>query len=144
MTRTPSLPLSGRPEQAALDIVIRSLTEQFGNRAVTTPGILNSHANTLTWVAPEAPDIVVFPMTTDEVVKIVKLCATHHVPIIPFGAGTSFEGHVNAPWGGVSIDTREMKRVLAVHSEDLDCVIDRKSTRLNSSHIPLSRMPSSA
>jgi D-lactate dehydrogenase (cytochrome) len=83
----------------------------------------------LTWVAAQPPDIVVFPDTTEEIVDIVKLCAMHQVPIIPFGTGTSFEGHVNAPWGGVSIDTSRMNQLLTVHAEDLDCVIQPGITR---------------
>src|SRR5262249_32102087 len=53
----------------------------------------------------------------------------HRVPVIPFGAGTSLEGHVNAPLGGISIDLRDMSRILAVHTEDLDCVIEPGVTR---------------
>jgi D-lactate dehydrogenase (cytochrome) len=62
-------------------------------------------------------------------VEVVKLCAAHGVPMIPFGTGTSLEGHVNAPFGGVSIDTSRMKAILAVHAEDLDCVIEPGVTR---------------
>ena len=51
------------------------------------------------------------------------------MPVIAFGAGTSLEGHVNAPFGGVSIDVRDMNRVLAVHAEDLDCVVEPGVTR---------------
>ena len=58
-----------------------------------------------------------------------RICAEHRVPVIPFGTGTSLEGHVNAPLGGVSIDFRDMNRVLAVHAEDLDCVIEPGVTR---------------
>src|SRR5207245_9175625 len=54
---------------------------------------------------------------------------THRVPVIAFGTGTSLEGHVNAPRGGVSIDTRDLNRVLAVHGEDLDCVVEPGVTR---------------
>ena len=60
---------------------------------------------------------------------IVRICAQHRVPVIPFGTGTSLEGHVNAPFGGVSIDFRDMNRVLAVHAEDLDCVVEPGVTR---------------
>ncbi len=121
--------LNARPDKTSLETVIRTLTEQFGNRAVTNPGVLGTHANTLTWVQPQPPDLVVFPDTTEEVSEIVKLCAAHRIPVIPFGTGTSFEGHVNAPWGGVSIDTSRMNRILAIHAEDLDCVIEPGITR---------------
>jgi D-lactate dehydrogenase (cytochrome) len=80
-------------------------------------------------VASEPPDAVIFPSTTDEVATIVKVCAGHGVPMIPFGAGSSFEGHVNAPLGGLSIDTSQMNRILAVSAEDLDCTVEAGVTR---------------
>ena len=61
--------------------------------------------------------------------EIVRLCAGYAVPVIPFGTGTSLEGHVNAPYGGVSIDLSRMKRIVAVHAEDLDCVVEAGVTR---------------
>ncbi len=61
-------------------------------------------------MAAQAPDAVVFPKSTDEVAEIVRLCASHRVPMVPYGTGTSFEGHVNAPYGGISIDTSGMDR----------------------------------
>ncbi|MCA0419544.1 MAG: FAD-binding protein, partial [Proteobacteria bacterium] len=64
-----------------------------------------------------------------EVSEIVKLCAAHGVPVIAFGTGTSLEGHVNAPFGGVSIDLSQMKRIIAVHAEDLDVVVEAGVTR---------------
>ena len=60
---------------------------------------------------------------------MVRLCAAERVPVIPFGTGTSLEGQVNAPRGGVSLDFRDMNRMLAVHAEDLDCVIEPGVTR---------------
>jgi D-lactate dehydrogenase (cytochrome) len=118
-----------RPDAAVIEAVALALTRQFGNRAVTSKAVREQHANTLTWAANQPPDIVVFPHTTDEVVAIVKLCAAHRVPIIPFGAGTSFEGHTNAPFGGVSVDTAQMNALIAVHAEDLDCVVQPGITR---------------
>ena len=87
------------------------------------------HANTTTWVANEPPDAVVFPQSTADVQQIVRICAAHGVPVIAFGTGTSLEGQVNAPAGGVCIDLRDMNRVLEVHAEDLDCVIQPGVTR---------------
>lgn len=118
-----------KPDPAAVTSVVEALTARFGNRAVTSKAVREQHANTLTWLPVEAPDVVVYPQSTDEVVEIVKLCATHKVPMVPFGTGTSFEGHTNAPIGGVSIDTSMMNKIIAVHPEDLDVVIEPGITR---------------
>jgi D-lactate dehydrogenase (cytochrome) len=96
---------------------------------VTSLAVREQHGNTVTWVKSEPPDAVVFPHSTQEVSNIVQLCAAHRVPIIPFGTGTSLEGHVNAPLGGICVDLSQMKRVIAVHAEDLDCVIEPGITR---------------
>ena len=114
---------------AAIDKAIRELTAAFGNRLVTSQAVREQHGNTLTWVPNQPPDAVVFPQTTQDVQQIVRICAGHGVPVIPFGTGTSLEGHVNAPLGGVSIDFRDMNKVLAVHADDLDCVVEPGVTR---------------
>jgi D-lactate dehydrogenase (cytochrome) len=118
-----------RPASATIAAVIADLTRSFGNRCVTSRSVREQHANTLTWTENQPPDVVVYPMTTEEVVGVVKLCAHHKVPIIPFGTGSSFEGHVNAPIGGVSVDTSMMKAIIKVNPEDLDCVIEPGVTR---------------
>jgi D-lactate dehydrogenase (cytochrome) len=102
----------------------------FAERLVTSEAVRAQHANTTTWIAPQAPDGVVFPQSTDEIIAIARICARLGVPMVPFGTGTSFEGHVNALQGGVSIDFREMNRVLAVHPEDFDCVVEPGITRV--------------
>src|SRR5690242_13785888 len=106
------------------DAAIAALTAAFGNRVVTSLAVREQHGNTLTWITNQPPDAVVYPQTTDDVQKIVRICAEHRFPIIPFGVGTSLEGHVNAPRGGVSVDFRDMNRLLKVHAEDLDCVVE--------------------
>jgi len=116
-------------EGAAADAVIAQLAARFGNRLVTAQAVREQHANTVTWIANQPPDAVVYPQSSDDVQDIVRLCAIHRVPVIAFGAGTSLEGQVNAPRGGVSLDFRDMNRVLAVHAEDLDCVIEPGITR---------------
>src|SRR4029077_6966215 len=79
--------------------------------------------------APAAPDVVCFPQTTDEVADIVKISARHGVPIVPFGAGTSLEGHVHAVRGGITIDLRDMNKVLRVSADDLDATVEAGVTR---------------
>ncbi len=118
-----------RPSAAALDAVLSALSGRFGNRFAQARAIREQHCSTRTNVRSEPPDGVVWPESTGEVAEVVKLCAAHRVPVIPFGTGTSFEGHVNAPFGGISIDTSGMNRVLAVHAEDLDCVVEPGVTR---------------
>ena len=119
-----------RPSLAAVDAVRETLLARFGNRAVTSQAVRQQHANTLTWAQNQPPDIVVYPESTQEVSEIVTLCAAHRVPVIPFGDRHLLRrAHVNAPFGGVSIDTSMMKAVLAVHAEDLDCVVEPGVTR---------------
>ena len=114
---------------AALKKAIAELAAAFGNRVVTSRAVREQHGNTVTWIANEPPDAVVYPQSTEEVQRIVGICAANDVPIIPFGVGTSLEGHVNAPFGGVSIDFRDMNKVLKIHNEDLDCVVQPGITR---------------
>src|SRR5207247_11368742 len=99
------------------------------NRAGTSQAVRGPHGYTLTWIENQRPDAVVFPESTADVQEIVRICAGHRVPVIPFGTGTSLEGHVNAPHGGVSIDVRDMNRVLTVNAQDLDCVVEPGVTR---------------
>ena len=116
-------------DPAAVAAVIAALAAQFGNRLVTSAAVREQHANTTTWVANQPPDAVVFPQTTADVQQVVRICAARGVPVIAFGTGTSLEGQINAPYGGVCIDVRDMNRVLTVHAEDLDCVIEPGITR---------------
>jgi D-lactate dehydrogenase (cytochrome) len=118
-----------RCSPAVIEKAIAALAAAFGNRLVTSQAVREQHGNTLTWVPNQPPDAVVYPQTTEDVQQIVRICAGHGVPVIPFGTGTSLEGHINAPLGGVSIDVRDMNKVLAVHAEDLDCVIEPGITR---------------
>src|SRR2546428_13941894 len=128
MAAVESLPTARRNPQAVA-AAIAALAARFGNRLVTSQAVREQHANTTTWIANEPPDAVVFPQGTDDVQDVVRICARHRVPIVPFGTGTSLEGHVNAPYGGVSIDFRDMNRVLQVNAQDLDCVVEPGITR---------------
>ena len=105
------------------------LKQRLGERLSTGQAVRDQHSHTTTWIATQAPDAVAFVESTEEVSAIVQLCATHGVPVIPFGTGTSLEGHVNAPAGGISIDLKGMNKILEVHSEDLDCVVQPGVTR---------------
>jgi D-lactate dehydrogenase (cytochrome) len=116
-------------DRKAADAVIAALAARFGNRLVTSQAVREQHAHTTTWLDNQPPDAVVFPQATQDVQEVVRLCAAQRVPVIAFGTGTSLEGQVNAPRGGICLDFRDMNRVLAVHAEDLDCVIEPGITR---------------
>jgi D-lactate dehydrogenase (cytochrome) len=118
-----------RPDEATVAAVTAELHKRFGNRVVTSLAVREQHGHTTTWIPNQPPDVVVYPESTEDVAEIVRLCSAYEVPMVPFGTGTSLEGHVNAPYGGVCIDTSEMKRIVAVHEADLDCVVQPGVTR---------------
>ena len=118
-----------RPEPQALTCALEKLTARFGNRLITSLAVREQHAHTTTWLPSQPPDGVVMAQETPDIQDTVRICAQHGVPVIAFGTGTSLEGHINAPAGGISIDLHDMNRVLAVHAEDLDCVIEPGVTR---------------
>src|SRR5277367_5489382 len=106
-----------------------ALAARFGNRLVTSEAVRMQHGHTLTWLAVAPPDAVIFAEDREDVIDTVRICAAHDAPIVPFGVGTSLEGHVNALHGGVSLDCSRMDRVLMVHADDLDCVVEPGITR---------------
>lgn len=112
-----------------ISTVVGIIKQQFGERLQTGQAICEQHGHTTTWIENQSPDAVVFPTSTQEVSDLVKICARHDVPIIPFGTGTSLEGQVNAPAGGICIDLSQMDKVLAVNSGDLDCRVQPGVTR---------------
>jgi D-lactate dehydrogenase (cytochrome) len=114
---------------AGIEVALGILKQRFGARMQTGQSIREQHAHTTTYIPNQAPDAVIFPESTEEVAEIVRVCAEHKVPVIPFGVGTSLEGHVNAPGGGVSLDMANMNRVIRVDAEDLDCIVQPGITR---------------
>ena len=109
--------------------VPRGTAAAFGDRVSTGESVRAQHGRDESSFAPMPPDAVVFPRSTDEVVAIVKACAAHDVPMIPYGVGSSLEGHVLAVQGGVSIDLSQMNRIIAVNADDLDVVVEAGVTR---------------
>lgn len=120
--------------EAGIAAALGILKQRFGERFQTGQAIRAQHAHTTTYIPTQAPDGVVWPETTEEVQEIVKVCLEHRVPIVPFGVGSSLEGHVNAPGGGISLDTSRMKRIVAVNPEDLDCTVEPGVTREELNH----------
>ena len=108
------------------------LTELRGvldDRLTTAPAVREQHGTDESFHPPHPPDAVAFPEDTEEVMAIVRACARHEMPMIPFGAGTSLEGQVHALRGGLSIDLARMNRILEVSPEDMDCRVQAGLTR---------------
>jgi D-lactate dehydrogenase (cytochrome) len=114
----------------ALGSAVEALKRLLGSRATDAPVVREHHSHGESYHQPAAPDIVCFPASTQEVVEIVQVSQRYQLPVVPFGAGTSLEGHVHAIRGGISIDLREMNRVLRVSAEDLDATVEAGVTRL--------------
>ena len=114
---------------ASVDATTSALRALLGDRLSTVPGVRATHGKDESFHKAHAPDAVAFPATTDEVAEIVKICAANHTPVIPFGTGTSLEGHVAALYGGVCIDLGGMKEIVSVNVEDLDVTVQAGVTR---------------
>ena len=95
------------PSQVSIEKALAELAASFGNRLVTSQAVRAQHANVTTWSHEGIPDGVVFPQSVAEVQKAVQICVRHGVPMIPYGAGSSLEGHLNAPFGGISFDMKD-------------------------------------
>src|SRR5206468_5829238 len=120
---------SGRPAPEAVDDIVRTLTRDYGERAVVNRAVREQHGHGEGMADSGLPDLVVFPHSNEEVAAIVRQCHLTHIPVIAFGVGTSLEGHVAAVYGGVCIDLSQMDRVLQVNAEDLDCRVQAGVTR---------------
>ncbi|MDW5376052.1 FAD-linked oxidase C-terminal domain-containing protein [Halomonas sp. HP20-15] len=118
-----------RPSADAIAALIAELEPWLGERITTARGIRDQHAHDESWHRPAAPDAVCFPHTTEEVAAVVRACAAHRVPLIPYGVGTSVEGQVIAEHGGLSVDLSAMDAVVAVRPDDMDATVQPGVTR---------------
>src|ERR1700752_4546628 len=124
-----SKPVAGAAPASSAALVIAALAARWPNRVSTSQAVRTQHANNFSWHRPQPPDAVVFATSTEEVQEIVRLCAAHRVPLIPFGTGTSLEGQINAPQGGICIDLSQMNEILSVFQGDLACTVQAGVTR---------------
>jgi D-lactate dehydrogenase (cytochrome) len=120
---------SGARDETAIGEVLRTLRDRFGDRLQTGEAMRAQHAHTTTYIAGQLPDGVVFAESAEDVRTVVQIAAAHRTPIIPFGVGSSLEGHVNAPNGGISLDMSRMNRIIEVNPEDMDCTVEPGITR---------------
>lgn len=107
----------------------QALQQQFQQRFSQGESTRLQHGRDESVHAPELPDGVVLAESTDEVAQVVRLCAEHGVPVIPYGVGSSVEGHVLATSGGISLDLSGMNQVIAIHAEDGDATVQAGVTR---------------
>lgn len=122
--------MNAKPAHARLTgQLIAELKTLIGERVSTADAVRHHHGHGEGYTKSMPPDAVVFPRTTEEISAIVKACARYDTPIIPFGTGTSLEGHVMALHGGVCIDMTQMNQIVALSPEDLDCRVESGVTR---------------
>lgn len=120
---------SGARNEDGIATAFGILKQAFGDRFQTGQSFREQHAHTTTYLPAQLPDGVVFVETSEDVKSIVGICAEHRVPVIPFGVGSSLEGQVNAPSGGISVDFSRMNKVLRISPEDLDVTVEPGITR---------------
>jgi len=113
----------------AIEAALAELREFLGERVSAAEAVREHHSHGESTHAPGMPDLVCFPRSTEEVSRIVKVSARYSLPVVPFGAGTSLEGHVHALRGGISIDMREMNRIVRVSVDDMDATVEAGVTR---------------
>ncbi|MBP0496522.1 FAD-binding oxidoreductase [Pararoseomonas indoligenes] len=118
------------PAAGAIASILPALRTMLGERLSTGNSVREQHGRGEGVPDLFPPDAVTFPESNEEVAAIARLCSAHRVPIVPFGAGTSLEGHVTALRGGLSVDLSRMDRVLDVSPEALDCRVQAGMTRL--------------
>ena len=109
---------------------LAQLKALLGERLDQSAGVCENHGKDESWHPPLPPGAVAFAASTEEVSEIVKICAAHKVPMVPYGVGTSLEGHVGAVKGGISIDLGRMNQIVAVNAEDMDCTVQAGVTRI--------------
>ena len=121
--------IAGTRNEAGIEEALLQLKAHFGDKLQTGQTFREQHAHTTTYLTTQAPDGVVFVENSDDVKAVVRICAENKVPLIAFGVGSSLEGQVNAPFGGISVDFTRMNKILSVNAEDLDVTVEPGVTR---------------
>ncbi len=118
--------LKPRDNKLARDI----LQQRFGERLLTGDSVREQHGHTTTYIENQPPDAVVIAQSAEDVKWVVQVCAEHRCPVIAFGAGSSLEGQLNAPAGGISIDLTALNQIISVDQEDLTVTVQPGVTRV--------------
>jgi D-lactate dehydrogenase (cytochrome) len=112
-----------------IEAALLELREFLGERVSGADVVREHHSHGESTHVPGMPDLVCFPASTDEVRQIVLVSARYGLPVVPYGAGTSLEGHVHAVRGGISIDMRKMNRIVRVSVDDMDATVEAGVSR---------------
>lgn len=107
-----------------MERALEDLRRLLGDRLVTSQSVREQHGKDESPLPPALPDAVAYVRSTPEIAEVVKVCHSHRIPLIPFGAGTSLEGHVLATSGGLSLDLTGMDQILSVRVDDLDATVE--------------------
>lgn len=118
-----------RVQAGPVTTVIEAARHLLGHRMSTNTALREQHSRGEGPVQPHMPDAVAFVETVDEVRQLLALCHRERVPVVPFGAGSSLEGQVNAVCGGISLDLTKMSAIIEVNGEDMDCLVEPGVTR---------------
>lgn len=108
---------------------VEALRERFADRVSTAEAVREHHGRDESPYAPMLPDVVVYATSTEDVAWVAAHCNAHRVPLIPFGSGSSLEGHLLAVQGGVSLDLSRMDQIVALHAEDFTVTVQAGVTR---------------
>jgi D-lactate dehydrogenase (cytochrome) len=111
------------------EVFLGALRDRFGEHCSTAAAVRELHGRDESPFAPQPPDAVVFAQSADDVIALVKLCGRWRVPVIPYGVGSSLEGHLLAVLGGVSLDLGAMNQVLSIDADDLTATVQAGVTR---------------
>ena len=114
---------------SAVDEAIAEIAAALGERLATGRAVREQHGKDTTWNPGFPPAAVAFAESVDDVQAVVVACARHRVPVVPYGTGTSLEGHITCPQGGISLDVSRMNRIVAVNADDFDCAVEPGVTR---------------
>ena len=116
-------------ERQSIDQAVAILKQKFGDRLSQSESVRSHHSHTTSRIPQQLPDAVIFVQSAEDVSDVISVCHDTGCPVIAFGVGSSLEGHVNAPYGGICIDMNGMDKILQVNSEDMDVVIQPGVTR---------------
>ena len=114
---------------ANIDATVTALRDLLGDRLSPGSSVLDQHSADEAYTTPARPDAVAFPETAEEVSAVLRICSQYKCPVVPYGIGSSLEGHVVPVQGGITIDTSRMNKVLEIHASDLDAVVEPGVTR---------------